>query len=155
VGEREDLLQPVEFVEQRAPRIDVPQRLDARERAEHRMSGDELAEPVEIRLRHEVGEDVEHGKGPAKAATVVARRRGGKGAENGGRMTGLGTGGCIVLTRPQSGTTQRKPRAGEGTMAEVADKSAELVARLERLPFSRWHRNLFILCFFGVMFDAA
>jgi putative MFS transporter len=32
--------------------------------------------------------------------------------------------------------------------------SAELVARLERLPFSRWHRNLFILCFLGVMFDA-
>src|ERR1041384_4820423 len=36
-----------------------------------------------------------------------------------------------------------------------ADKSADLVARLERLPFSRWHRNLFILCFVGVMFDAA
>jgi putative MFS transporter len=35
-----------------------------------------------------------------------------------------------------------------------ADKSAELLARLERLPFSRWHRNLFILCFVGVMFDA-
>ena len=40
-------------------------------------------------------------------------------------------------------------------MADTADKSAELVARLERLPFSRWHRNLFILCFVGVMFDAA
>lgn len=36
----------------------------------------------------------------------------------------------------------------------TADKATELVARLERLPFSRWHRNLFILCFFGVMFDA-
>jgi putative MFS transporter len=35
-----------------------------------------------------------------------------------------------------------------------AQKSAELVARLERLPFSRWHRNLFTLCFLGVMFDA-
>ncbi len=35
-----------------------------------------------------------------------------------------------------------------------ADTSAQLVARLERLPFSRWHRNLFILCFLGVMFDA-
>src|ERR1043166_9021658 len=34
-------------------------------------------------------------------------------------------------------------------------KSAELVARLERLPFSRWHRNFFILAFLGVMFDAA
>lgn len=39
-------------------------------------------------------------------------------------------------------------------MAGSADRSAELVARLERLPFSRWHRNLFILCFLGVMFDA-
>jgi len=39
-------------------------------------------------------------------------------------------------------------------MAGTAEKSAELVARLERLPFSRWHRNLFVLCFFGVMFDA-
>jgi MFS transporter, putative metabolite:H+ symporter len=39
-------------------------------------------------------------------------------------------------------------------MAGAADKSAELVGRLERLPFSRWHRNLFVLCFVGVMFDA-
>ena len=36
----------------------------------------------------------------------------------------------------------------------TADKSAELVARLERLPFSRWHRNPFVLCILGVMFDA-
>src|SRR2546421_4073474 len=36
-----------------------------------------------------------------------------------------------------------------------ADKSAELVARLERLPFSRCHLNFFILAFLGVMFDAA
>jgi putative MFS transporter len=34
-------------------------------------------------------------------------------------------------------------------------KSAELVARLETLPFSKWHRNFFILGFLGVMFDAA
>ena len=34
-------------------------------------------------------------------------------------------------------------------------KSAELIARLERLPFSRWHRSFFILAFFGIMFDAA
>ena len=33
-------------------------------------------------------------------------------------------------------------------------KSAELVARLETLPFSKWHRNFFILGFIGVMFDA-
>src|SRR5215216_2290715 len=39
-------------------------------------------------------------------------------------------------------------------MAGGEQKSAELVARLERLPFSRWHRNLFILAFIGVMFDA-
>jgi len=39
-------------------------------------------------------------------------------------------------------------------MADTAAKSAELVGRLERLPFSTWHRNLFILCFVGVMFDA-
>jgi MFS transporter, putative metabolite:H+ symporter len=36
-----------------------------------------------------------------------------------------------------------------------AVKSAELVGRLERLPFSRWHRNFFILAFLGIMFDAA
>src|SRR5215216_590143 len=40
-------------------------------------------------------------------------------------------------------------------MNSNAEKSAELVGRLERLPFSRWHRNLFILAFLGVMFDAA
>src|SRR3979490_2867277 len=39
-------------------------------------------------------------------------------------------------------------------MQGSADKSAELVGRVERLPFSRWHRNLFALCFLGVMFDA-
>jgi MFS transporter, putative metabolite:H+ symporter len=33
--------------------------------------------------------------------------------------------------------------------------SATLVGRLEQLPFSRWHRNFFILCFLGIMFDAA
>jgi putative MFS transporter len=36
-----------------------------------------------------------------------------------------------------------------------AAASATLVGRLERLPFSRWHRNFFILCFLGIMFDAA
>jgi MFS transporter, putative metabolite:H+ symporter len=34
-------------------------------------------------------------------------------------------------------------------------KSAELVGRLERLPFSRWHLNLAILASIGVLFDAA
>src|SRR2546426_11691644 len=40
-------------------------------------------------------------------------------------------------------------------MNGTAEKSAELVGRLEQLPFSRWHRNFFILAFLGVMFDAA
>src|SRR5258705_4979046 len=43
---------------------------------------------------------------------------------------------------------------GGGPMSSNAKKSAELVGRLERLPFSRWHRNFFVLCFLGVMFDA-
>src|SRR5258706_7083281 len=39
----------------------------------------------------------------------------------------------------------------------VADeaKSAELIARLEQLPFSRWPRSFFLLAFFGIMFAAA
>jgi len=40
-------------------------------------------------------------------------------------------------------------------MADAQETSAQLVARLERLPFSRWHRNFFILAFCGIMFDAA
>jgi MFS transporter, putative metabolite:H+ symporter len=35
------------------------------------------------------------------------------------------------------------------------DKSPELLARLDRLPFSKWHRNFFIIAFLGIMFDAA
>jgi putative MFS transporter len=35
------------------------------------------------------------------------------------------------------------------------DKSAELLARLDRLPFSKWHRNFFIVAFLGILFDAA
>lgn len=34
-------------------------------------------------------------------------------------------------------------------------RSAELLSRLDRLPFSKWHRNFFIVAFVGVMFDAA
>ena len=37
---------------------------------------------------------------------------------------------------------------------DTQQKSAELAARLDRLPFSKWHRNLFVLCFLDVMFDA-
>src|ERR1700716_1500312 len=42
-----------------------------------------------------------------------------------------------------------------GPMSSNSENSAELVGRLERLPFSRWHRNFFLLAFLGVMFDAA
>ena len=41
------------------------------------------------------------------------------------------------------------------TSTTVEQRSAQLVARLERLPFSRWHRNFFILAFCGIAFDAA
>ena len=40
-------------------------------------------------------------------------------------------------------------------MNDAQEKSAQLVARLERLPFSKWHRNFFILAFCGIAFDAA
>jgi MFS transporter, putative metabolite:H+ symporter len=39
-------------------------------------------------------------------------------------------------------------------MATQSDQASTLLVRLERLPFSRWHRTLFILAFVGVMFDA-
>src|SRR5258707_2965060 len=48
-----------------------------------------------------------------------------------------------------------RPVRGEGWMQINEAKSAELLARLETLPFSKWHRNFFILGFLGVMFDAA
>ncbi len=34
-------------------------------------------------------------------------------------------------------------------------KAGQLVSRLDSLPFSKWHRYFFILCFCGIMFDAA
>lgn len=40
-------------------------------------------------------------------------------------------------------------------MTEAAAQSARLMARLETLPFSRWHRSLFMVAFFGTLFDAA
>jgi MFS transporter, putative metabolite:H+ symporter len=40
-------------------------------------------------------------------------------------------------------------------MTPVEQTSAQLVARLERLPFSKWHRHFFILAFCGIAFDAA
>ena len=66
IGEREHLLQAVEFVEQREPRIDVPQGLEARKRGERHMAGNDGAEAIEIRLRHEMIEDVDHHVQPAR-----------------------------------------------------------------------------------------
>src|SRR5215469_5933372 len=40
-------------------------------------------------------------------------------------------------------------------MATVSEQSSALVARLESLPFSRWHRTFFLVAFFGTLFDAA
>ena len=60
IGEREHLLQAIELVEQGKPRIDVPQRLDPGKRGEHHVAGNEIAETIEIRLRHEMVEDVDH-----------------------------------------------------------------------------------------------
>ncbi len=40
-------------------------------------------------------------------------------------------------------------------MANEVDASARLVARLERLPFSGWHRSFLAVAFFGTLFDAA
>jgi MFS transporter, putative metabolite:H+ symporter len=40
-------------------------------------------------------------------------------------------------------------------MAAGVDASARLVARLDRLPFSPWHRSFLLVAFFGTLFDAA
>ena len=39
-------------------------------------------------------------------------------------------------------------------MATQSQQAARLILRLDHLPFSRWHRRLFVLAFVGVMFDA-
>ena len=65
IGEREHLLQAVELVEQGQPRIDVPQGLEAGKRGERHMAGNDGAEAIEIRLRHEMIEDVDHHVQPA------------------------------------------------------------------------------------------
>src|SRR3954468_8134391 len=57
--------------------------------------------------------------------------------------------------RPDKSRHQARPWFGEDRMAaDTQAKSAELAARLARLPFSKWHRNFFAVCFLGVMFDA-
>ncbi len=40
-------------------------------------------------------------------------------------------------------------------MAKEVDAAASLLARLERLPFSSWHKKLLAFAFFGTLFDAA
>jgi putative MFS transporter len=40
-------------------------------------------------------------------------------------------------------------------MDQTQKRSQALLTRLDRLPFSRWHRAFFILAFLGIMFDAA
>src|SRR5258708_3034170 len=40
-------------------------------------------------------------------------------------------------------------------MSVAQTKSAELLSRLDRLNFSKWHRNFFIVAFLGILFDAA
>jgi putative MFS transporter len=40
-------------------------------------------------------------------------------------------------------------------MAAGVDASARLLARLDRLPFSPWHRSFLLVAFFGTLFDAA
>ncbi len=40
-------------------------------------------------------------------------------------------------------------------MAKGADAAATLLARLEKLPFSSWHKKLLAFAFFGTLFDAA
>ncbi len=40
-------------------------------------------------------------------------------------------------------------------MASVKEQSAHLMSRLENLPFSGWHRYLFLLAFLGTLCDAA
>jgi hypothetical protein len=40
-------------------------------------------------------------------------------------------------------------------MADGIDAPARLLARLDRLPFSPWHRSFLTVAFFGTLFDAA
>jgi putative MFS transporter len=60
-----------------------------------------------------------------------------------------------MFARNERRKRKRVPILGGMTMKVDEAKSAELVARLETLPFSKWHRDFFILGFVGVMFDAA
>src|SRR5262245_14871324 len=60
VGERDDLSQVVELVKQTKPRIDVDQRLEPRKGGHRDMVGRDFGQAVQIRLRHEVIEHIDH-----------------------------------------------------------------------------------------------
>ena len=84
VGERQHLLQSVELIEQRTPRIHVPQRLDARKGGHRGLARNEIGQPVEIGLGHEMIEDVEHDAwrdGGMKSGRVTGRRKANKVAQ--------------------------------------------------------------------------
>jgi MFS transporter, putative metabolite:H+ symporter len=40
-------------------------------------------------------------------------------------------------------------------MSAIPKKSGELLSRLDKLPFSKWHLAFFVVAFLGIMFDAA
>ena len=80
IGQRQHVLHPAEFIDQRAARVDVPQRLEPRERRQHRMAGDQVAQAVEIRLGHEMVENVDHHAGSADLSGI---RSGGGRQEHG------------------------------------------------------------------------
>ena len=70
VGQRQHVLHLAEFIDQCAARVDVPQRPEAGERAEHRMARDQVAEAIEIRLGHEMVENVDHHAGIADSSGI-------------------------------------------------------------------------------------
>src|SRR5262245_3606977 len=126
------------------------------------MLGNEAAQPLEIGRWHEVVEDVDdHAKSPRRPAKRVdpdistipppahALSPSWKVVCN--CRSSLASVSRARLTR----RCRKKRGMGGDCMSDNAEKSAELLGRLERLPFSRWHRNFFILAFLGVMFDAA
>ena len=60
VGEREHLLQAVEFVHEPQARIDVDKRLEPRKRRDGDVIRNDFSQPVEIDAGHEMVEHVDH-----------------------------------------------------------------------------------------------
>jgi hypothetical protein len=65
IGEREHLLQGVELIEQGKPRIEIAQRRKPGKGGERHVTGNEIAEAIEIGLRHEMVEDIDHHRAAA------------------------------------------------------------------------------------------